>query len=35
MASYDSQVAYYEQKIKENPEWELAKIMIQIKKKVF
>jgi len=26
MASYDSQVAYYEQKIKENPKWELAKI---------
>lgn len=24
MASYDSQVAYYEQKIKENPNWELA-----------
>jgi len=26
MSSYDSQVAYYEQKIKENPKWELAKI---------
>ena len=26
MASYDSQLAYYEQKIKENPKWELAKI---------
>lgn len=26
MASYESQVAYYEQKIKENPNWELAKI---------
>lgn len=25
MASYDSQVAYYEQKIKENSKWELAK----------
>jgi len=26
LASYDSQVTYYEQKIEENPKWELAKI---------
>ncbi|SEO05561.1 Resolvase, N terminal domain [Amphibacillus marinus] len=26
MASYDYQVAYYEQKVRENAKWELAKI---------